>query len=146
MDVWATIPGRAGRVRIGSAEREGDTVRLHLDALPAGDAVLELDLPALAVGEALLAAVDAAQPYYGRGADGAVRVYREDDGTWSAGRNDDYTIRRDRAPTCVDALAGLTEELRAEYARRCPHCGVADDHDDPLPERCPGRDDEEDES
>lgn len=131
--VYATIPGRAGRVLVGEAERDGDTVRVRLDAMLSGDARVELDLPALAIGEALLRAIDAARPYYGTGPDSAVRVYRDKGGAWCAGRNDDLAIRAEGCDSIVAALDALTEELRAEYARRCPHCGIADDHE---PEDC----------
>jgi len=142
--VYATIPGHAGRVLVGEAERDGDTVRVRLDALLSGDARIEMDLPDAdagnaALGAAMLDAVEAAQPYYGRGPHGAVRLYREEDGTWSAGRNDDTEIRCEGASSPTDALTGLAAELRAEHARRCPHCGVADDHDDLPGAECPGR-------
>jgi len=131
--VYAATPGRTGRVPVGEAERDGDTVRVRLDALLSGDARVELDLPALAIGEALLRAIDAARPYYGTGSDSAVRVYLDTDGTWCAGRNDDCEIRAEGCDSIVAALDALAEELRAEYARRCPHCGIADDHE---PEDC----------
>jgi hypothetical protein len=134
MDVWATIPGRAGRARIGTAEREGDTVRLRLDALPAGDAVLELDLPALAAGEALLSAVGAANPLYGEGRASAVSVWR-DGKQWCASRCDDLTLER-RAKAPAAALAALTARLSAEAASQCPKCGapvLTSGHDETCP-------------
>lgn len=133
MPVYAVIPGRAGRVRVGEAERDGDTVRVRLDAMLSGAARVEIDLPALAIGEALLRAIDAARPYYGTGPDSAVRVYCDADGSWCAGRNDDLAIRAEGCDSIAAALDTLTAELRAEYARRCPHCGIADDH---APEDC----------